>query len=52
MKGTIRVRENRDGSKSYVCQVKLGRDPGTGKQRVSPARRSPSAPRTACCMTS
>jgi len=34
MKGTIRVRENRDGSKSYVCQVKLGRDPGTGKQRV------------------
>jgi len=28
MKGTIRVRENRDGSKSYVCQVKLGRDPG------------------------
>jgi len=34
MKGTIRVRENRDGSKSYVCQVKLGRDPGTGKARV------------------
>ena len=31
MKGTIRVRENRDGSKSYVCQVKLGRDPGTGR---------------------
>ena len=23
MKGTIRVRENRDGSTSYVCQVKL-----------------------------
>lgn len=34
MKGTIRVHENRDGSKSYVCQVKLGRDPGTGKARV------------------
>ena len=34
MKGTIRVRENRDGSKSYVCQIKLGRDPGTGKARV------------------
>ena len=34
MKGTIRVRVNKDGSKSYVCQVKLGRDPGTGKQRV------------------
>ena len=34
MKGTVRVRENRDGSKSYVCQVKLGRDPGTGKARV------------------
>lgn len=34
MKGTIRIRENRDGSKSYVCQVKLGRDPGTGKARV------------------
>ena len=33
MKGTIRVRENRDGTKSYVCQVKLGRDPGTGRQR-------------------
>ena len=33
-RGTIRVRENRDGSKSYVCQVKLGRDPGTGKARV------------------
>jgi hypothetical protein len=34
MKGTIRVRENRDGSKRYVCQVKLGRDPGTGTSRV------------------
>ena len=34
MKGTVRVRVNRDGSKSYVCQVKLGRDPGTGKARV------------------
>jgi integrase len=34
VKGTIRVRENRDGSKSYVCQIKLGRDPGTGKARV------------------
>ena len=34
MKGTIRVRVNKDGSKSYVCQVKLGRDPGTGKERV------------------
>ncbi|MDQ1423797.1 MAG: integrase, partial [Acidimicrobiaceae bacterium] len=34
MKGTIRVRVNKDGSTSYVCQVKLGRDPGTGKQRV------------------
>jgi integrase len=34
MKGTMRVRVNKDGSKSYVCQVKVGRDPGTGKQRV------------------
>jgi integrase len=34
MKGTVRVRVNKDGSKSYVCQVKVGRDPGTGKQRV------------------
>ena len=34
MKGTIRVRVNKDGSTSYVCQVKLGRDPGTGKERV------------------
>ncbi len=34
MKGTIRVRVNKDGSKSYVCQVKFGRDPGTGKERV------------------
>ena len=34
MKGTIRVRTNKDGSTSYVCQVKIGRDPGTGKQRV------------------
>lgn len=34
MKGTVHVRVNRDGSKSYVCQVKLGRDPGTGKARV------------------
>ena len=34
MKGTVRVRTNRDGSKSYVCQVKLGRDPGTGRERV------------------
>ena len=34
MAGTIRVRVNKDGSKSFVCQVKLGRDPGTGHQRV------------------
>jgi hypothetical protein len=31
MKGTIRVRENRDGSKSYVCQVKMGATPGRGR---------------------
>ncbi len=30
----MRVRVNKDGSKSYVCQVKVGRDPATGKQRV------------------
>ena len=34
MKGTIRRRENKDGSVSFVCQVKVGRDPATGKQRV------------------
>lgn len=34
MKGTIRCRLNKDGSTSYVCQVKAGRDPATGKQRV------------------
>ena len=34
VKGTIRRRVNKDGSASYVCQVKAGRDPATGKQRV------------------
>ena len=34
MKGTIRVRENRNGPKSYVCRVKPGGDPGTGRSRV------------------
>jgi len=34
MKGTLRVHVNKDGTKSYVYQVKIGRDPGTGKQRV------------------
>ncbi len=33
MKGTIRVRENADGSKRYVCQVFAGRDPRSGKKR-------------------
>ncbi len=34
VKGTIRRRVNKDGSTSYVCQVKAGHDPATGKQRV------------------
>jgi integrase len=34
VKGTIRRRENKDGSVSFVCQVKAGRDPATGRQRV------------------
>ncbi len=33
MKGTIRLRENSDGSQSYVCQVFAGRDSRTGKKR-------------------
>ncbi len=36
MKGTIRRRVNKDGATSYVCQVKAGSDPATGKQRVLP----------------
>ena len=34
MKGTIRERRNKDGSVSFVCQVKAGRDPATGRERV------------------
>jgi len=34
VKGTIRRRVNKDGSASYVCQVKAGRDSASGKQRV------------------
>jgi integrase len=34
VKGTIRQRRNKDGSISFICQVKAGRDPVTGKQRV------------------
>ncbi len=34
VKGTIRRRLNKDGTTSYVCQVKAGSDPATGKQRV------------------
>jgi integrase len=33
VKGSIRVRVNRDGSKRYTCQVFAGRDPRTGKKR-------------------
>ena len=35
MKGTIRERVNKDGTTSYVCQVKVGRDPATSRQRVA-----------------
>ncbi len=34
VKGTIRRRVNKDGTTSYVCQVKAGRDPATAGSRV------------------
>lgn len=33
MKGTIRVRPTKDGTKRYTCQVSAGIDPRTGKKR-------------------
>jgi integrase len=37
VKGTIRVRRNKDGTESYLCQVFAGRDPATGKRRFKTA---------------
>jgi hypothetical protein len=30
VKGTIRERKNKDGSRVYECQVRLGKDPARG----------------------
>ena len=35
MKGTIRERRNKDGSRSFECQVRLGKDPATGRWRFA-----------------
>ena len=35
VKGTIRERRNKDGSRSFECQVRLGKDPATGRWRFA-----------------
>jgi integrase len=35
VKGTIRERRNKDGSRRFECQVRLGKDPATGRWRFA-----------------